>query len=85
LLRRCSELAYPFYIWHQTVIVVLAYFVCQLQLGIAAKYSCLLAGSFVATVVLSLAVSKTTITRWMFGLSSPRLATGQLPATRPAV
>jgi glucan biosynthesis protein C len=38
LLKYVNEGLYPFYILHQTVIIVLGYYVCQLDWSIAAKF-----------------------------------------------
>ena len=37
-LSKINEGLYPFYILHQTVIIAIGYYVCQLSWGIAAKY-----------------------------------------------
>ncbi len=37
-LSQISEGLYPFYILHQTVIIAIGYYICQLPWGIAAKY-----------------------------------------------
>jgi hypothetical protein len=68
LLSHFSEIAYPYYIWHQTVIVILAYFVVQLEAGILAKYLLIAAPAAVITWALAVAVKWTDVTRFLFGL-----------------
>lgn len=52
LLKKCNEAIYPFYILHQTVIVVLGYYIIRLDLGILSKMGLLLLTSFPLIVVL---------------------------------
>lgn len=47
-----SEIAYPFYIFHQAVIVVTAYYVVQWRAGIGAKYMAISTVALVVTVLL---------------------------------
>jgi len=68
LLSHFSEIAYPYYIWHQTVIVILAYFVVQLEAGILAKYLLTVALAAVITWALAVAVKWTNVTRFLFGM-----------------
>lgn len=65
-----SALTLPMYIWHQTVIVVMAYWVTRWTVGIPVKYPVLVLGSFVITWMLSKAVSLTPVTRVAFGLKA---------------
>ena len=57
-----TEAAYPFYILHQTVIVLIAYVVVQWGVGIPLKYGLIAATSF----VLTLAVYEVAVRRWRF-------------------
>ena len=68
LLSHLSEIAYPYYIWHQTVIVILAYFVVQIEAGILVKYLLLAVSAAVVTWALSVAVKATNVTRFLFGM-----------------
>jgi glucan biosynthesis protein C len=70
LLSHFSEIAYPYYIWHQTVIVVLAYFVVQLEASILVKYLLIAAPAAVITWALSVAVKWTNVTRFLFGMKT---------------
>ncbi len=58
--RYATEAAYPFYILHQTVIVLLAYLVVQWGVGIPAKYTIIAVASF----CLTLAIYEVAVRRW---------------------
>lgn len=71
LLAYASEAAYPFYILHQTVILVLGFYVVNLDWTIAAKFTCILLLSFVTTlVVYELLVRRITVLRFLFGMKT---------------
>jgi peptidoglycan/LPS O-acetylase OafA/YrhL len=67
-LDRARHWVYPFYIWHQTVIVVLGYFVLKLALPVGWLYALLLTGSLVVTVLLSELVQRSAVSRFLFGV-----------------
>ncbi len=48
----CNRAVYPFYILHQTVIVVLAYWLMNLNWGLLAKFSTLVIGTFLICWIL---------------------------------
>jgi glucan biosynthesis protein C len=69
LLRYATEAVYPFYILHQTVIVILGYNVVRWLGGLWGNYLLICGGSFVATVAIyHLAVRPFALTRLLFGL-----------------
>jgi peptidoglycan/LPS O-acetylase OafA/YrhL len=70
VLRYGGERVYPFYIWHQTVIVVVAYFVVGWATGPLVKFAAISAISLVVTVALCEAVGMTPLTRRLFGMKS---------------
>ena len=64
-----NQAVLPFYVLHETVIVVVAYFVLAWPIGAAAQYSLIAFTSLAATVlVYDLGVRRTTVTRCLFGL-----------------
>ena len=70
-LRLSNELIYPFYIFHQSVIVVVGYYVIALEATIAAKIILLFALSFTITTVICLFIIKPfKLLRFLFGLKS---------------
>ena len=89
LLRHTSEIAYPFYIWHQTVIVIIAFFIVRQPAGIGIKFLAISFASLLVTWLLCEAIKLTNITRVMFGLkarkpksaSQPIAKSGQQPQT----
>lgn len=46
LLKMCNEAIYPFYILHQTIIIILGYYIIQLDISILLKMVLLILGSF---------------------------------------
>jgi peptidoglycan/LPS O-acetylase OafA/YrhL len=68
-LKYFSEGAYPIYILHNTIIIIIAFFVVQWNLSVASKYLIILAlavtGTFLAYDIL---VRRTNITRFLFGM-----------------
>jgi len=68
-LRYATEGSYAFYILHQTVIVVIGFFVVQGTESIALKYLLIASASLAATTLLyDLAVRRTGLTRFLFGM-----------------
>jgi hypothetical protein len=58
----------PFYLLHETVIVVVAFHVLPWNLGAAAQYCLIACTSLVATLLLyDLAVRRSAVTRFLFG------------------
>jgi peptidoglycan/LPS O-acetylase OafA/YrhL len=69
ILGRLNEAIYPFYILHQTVIVVFAYYIVGLDLGIGPKMILLLLSTFTVTVLIYLLlVAPFKWTRVVFGM-----------------
>lgn len=69
---RFSSISLPFYIFHQTVIVVLAYWVTRWDAGIPVKYTVIACSALVITWLLAEAVRLTPVTRAAFGLRARR-------------
>ncbi|MCX2681661.1 acyltransferase family protein [Galbibacter sp. EGI 63066] len=68
-LKRMNEAIYPFYILHQTVIVVFAYYIIKLDLNIPAKLIILLISSFLMIVfIYRFFIYPFKITRILFGM-----------------
>jgi len=69
LLKNCNEAIYPFYILHQTVIVVLGYYIIHLDVSIMSKIILLILGSFpLIIIVYRLLIYPFRITRILFGM-----------------
>jgi hypothetical protein len=65
---RARELVNPFYMLHQTVIVLLAFVMLNYRAGAIASFFRLLIAAFVTTVAASLLVKRTRVTRILFGV-----------------
>jgi hypothetical protein len=68
-LSKINEGLYPFYILHQTVIIAIGYYICQLDWSITAKYwmISLLTAIFCVSVYLTL-IRTNKLMRFLFGL-----------------
>lgn len=68
-LKRMNEAIYPFYILHQTIIVVLAYYIIQFDLNIPIKMTILFISSFIGIVLIyRFLVYPFKMTRILFGM-----------------
>jgi peptidoglycan/LPS O-acetylase OafA/YrhL len=84
-LAHINEMVLPFYILHQTVIVIVAYFVVQAGLAIPFKYGITMVISFVVIVALyELLVSRIGVLRFLFGMRRKVVASGSRRAVAPA-
>ncbi|PCJ94790.1 MAG: hypothetical protein COA50_10375 [Flavobacteriaceae bacterium] len=52
LLKKCNEAIYPFYIVHQTVIIIVGYYIIQLELSIPSKMALLVFISFPLIIII---------------------------------
>ncbi len=69
LLGYASEAAYPFYILHQTIIILIGYYVVQWNIGVGPKFLIIGVTAFLGTVlVYELFVRRTNLTRLLFGM-----------------
>ncbi|MFC2052189.1 acyltransferase family protein [Chloroflexota bacterium] len=64
-----TEAVLPFYILHQTIILIIGFFVVQWSMGIAPKYFIIATTSFVAIMVIyDLMVRRINVLRFLFGM-----------------
>ncbi|MFC2008292.1 acyltransferase family protein [Chloroflexota bacterium] len=64
-----NEAVLPFYILHQTIILIIGFFVVQWSMGIAPKYSIIVVTSFVAIIAIyELLVRRFNVLRFLFGM-----------------
>jgi glucan biosynthesis protein C len=69
LLKRCNEAIYPFYILHQTVIIVLGYYIIQLDSSVTFKIVLLIVTSFpVIVIIYRFLIYPFKIPRLLFGM-----------------
>lgn len=70
-LRYFAEGAYPLYILHQTIIVIIGFYIVQWDIAVAAKYAVIVTLSIASTIIAyDLVVRRTAITRFLFGMKS---------------
>lgn len=69
-LAYAQEVAYPFYILHQTVIILVGYWLLRLAVGPWTKMGLVFAASFVLTAALCELIRRTPVLRPLFGLTS---------------
>jgi len=70
-LRYWGDRVYPFYVFHQTVIVIAAYHVVRWPLPVAAKFPLALVFSLVGTLLILEALGRVPRIRGLFGLRAP--------------
>lgn len=64
-----NEAVYPFYILHQTVIVILAFYIVQWGVNLWFKFIVLAVGALVMSLLLyDVVVKRTNLTRFLFGM-----------------
>jgi peptidoglycan/LPS O-acetylase OafA/YrhL len=84
-LAHVNEMVLPFYILHQMVIVIVAYFVVQTGLAIPFKYGITAVISFAVIVALyELLVSRIGVLRFLFGMRKKAAASESRRAVGPA-
>lgn len=77
-LRWAREASYPFYILHQTVLLIIAYWVIDQPWSPWVKFWCVLVGTFALCFALyEMFVRRLNVMRWLFGLK-PRKSARQL-------
>lgn len=71
LLKYANEVAYPFYILHQTIIIAIGYYVIQWQAHILVKYSVVLSLTFLACfIAYEVLIKRVSFLRLVFGLKT---------------
>lgn len=69
VLNYANRAAFPFYVLHQTVIVVLAYYIIKWPVIIPVQFAAICAVSFIGTLLIyDLVVKRMGITRFLFGM-----------------
>jgi peptidoglycan/LPS O-acetylase OafA/YrhL len=83
-LQYMGEASYPYYILHQTIIVIIGYYVVQWQLGFATKYLIILAAATAVTALLyEVLVKRFNLFRILFGLKPLKKEKPPMPAPKP--
>jgi glucans biosynthesis protein C len=74
-LRWAVPLVYPFYVFHQTVIVIVAFYLVEIPLGVHTRFALVALASFAATLLAMEAARRIPGLRSLFGLA-PRKGPG---------
>lgn len=73
VLAYCSQAVYPFYILHQTITVVLGYFIMNLDWSFSYKFSLLSIGTFLLSwVIYEFLIRRWSLVRPLFGLQNTK-------------
>ncbi len=64
-----NNIVMPFYVLHQTIIVIIGFFIVQLELIIILKYTIISVVSFAIIMGLVLIIKKANVLRFLFGMS----------------
>ena len=68
-LKYTAEASYPAYVLHQTVIVIIGFYVVQWQASVGVKFATILVLSLVATTLIyDLLIKRWNVTRFLFGM-----------------
>lgn len=67
-----SRISYPLYIFHLVAISVIGHFITRMRYGIVTEFVLICAASFVASVVCCDLVTRTPVTRFLFGIKGRR-------------
>jgi glucan biosynthesis protein C len=74
LLRYATDAVLPVYILHQTLIVIIGYYVIRWDWPVIAKYPFVVLTVFVSALAIYELVRRTGVTRFLFGIKARRLA-----------
>ena len=73
LLKYATEAALPFYILHQTIIIIIGFYIIRLHIGIYSKYFSIMVLSFICTLLAyDLMVKRIAVVRFIFGMRMKR-------------
>ena len=71
VLSYANESVYPLYILHQSVELIFAYYIIQLDLGVLPKFILLVIATFgISLMIYELLIKRFNITRMLFGMKS---------------
>jgi glucans biosynthesis protein C len=83
-LSYANEAVLPFYILHQTVIIVIGYYIVQWDTGVGLKYLAISTASFIVIMLIyEILVKRFNVLRFLFGMKIKRVPrTVLLPGDR---
>jgi peptidoglycan/LPS O-acetylase OafA/YrhL len=85
LLRWARDASYPVYILHQTVIIVIGYWIIQQPWNAWTKYAVVLLATMAICVVLYEGIRRVPLTRLLFGMKGLRKTPARAGSTPPPV
>jgi glucans biosynthesis protein C len=74
LLRYANDAVLPFYILHQTMIVIIGYYVIRWNIPLAGKYFIVVAAVFASSLAIYEVVRRINVTRFLFGIKARKPA-----------
>lgn len=80
VLRYATDAVLPVYILHQTIIVILGFYVVKWDTGVAPKYFLIAVATLVLSLAIYEAVRRTAVTRFLFGIKSRKRPVQARPA-----
>jgi peptidoglycan/LPS O-acetylase OafA/YrhL len=83
-LKYTGPASYPYYILHQTIIVIIGFYVVQWQVGLGVKYLVILAAAITMTALLhELLVRRFNLFRFFFGMKLMKKQESPAPTVEP--
>jgi hypothetical protein len=74
IIKYCNEAVYPFYILHETILIILAYYLKHTDIGFFPKFSILIIGTFGVTwIIYEFGVKRYAVIRPLFGLKKKNI------------
>ena len=80
-LKYGNEAVLPFYILHQTIIIIIGYFVIQWDINVYLKYLIVATLSFATIMLLYEGIKRTNATRFIFGMRLKKKQPNAVPST----
>ena len=74
LLKYASNAVMPVYILHQTLIIIIGFYVVQWNIGVAPKYFLVVTATLLGSLAIYEVVKRINVTRFLFGIKVKKLA-----------
>lgn len=80
-LKYMNEAAYPFYILHQFILIVISFYIVNLNIGVSSKFILITLLTLISCICLFEVIKRMSITRWMLGMK-PRQKSNYSESTK---
>lgn len=80
-LKYMNEAAYPFYILHQSILIVISFYIVNLNIGVSSKFILITLLTLISCICLFEVIKRMSITRWMLGMK-PRQKSNYSESTK---